>query len=82
MVITTPGLLLPNYQSVFTANDITSFHSDVDWRADHLGIKANYWNMAASDMPWQLSEGVAMGGFGGPTVRAFRSVSFSYCAVL
>ena len=30
-------------------------------------MKAHYWNMAASDMPWQLSEGIAMGGFGGPT---------------
>ena len=48
-------------------NSVTSFRSDVDWRAGHLGIKANYWNMAASDMPWQLSEGIAMGGFGGPT---------------
>lgn len=39
----------------------SSLHSDIDWRADHLGIKANYWNMVASDMPWQLSEGIALG---------------------
>lgn len=30
-------------------------------------METNYWNMASSDMPWQLSEGIAMGGFGGPT---------------
>ena len=39
----------------------SSLHSDIDWRADHLGVEANYWNMAASDMPWQLTEGIAMG---------------------
>lgn len=39
----------------------SSFRSDVNWRADHLGIKANYWNMVASDMPWQLTEGLSLG---------------------
>ena len=39
----------------------SSFRSDVNWREGHLGVKANYWNLAASDMPWQLSEGLAMG---------------------
>ena len=82
MVIITQGLPLPNYQSVFSANDMISFHSDVNWRAGHLGIKANYWNMAASDMPWQLSEGIAMGGFGGPTVCIFRTLSLRFCTVL
>lgn len=39
----------------------SSLHSDMDWRAGHLGVEANYWNLAASDMPWQLTEGIAMG---------------------
>lgn len=39
----------------------SSLHSDIEWRADHLGVEANYWNMVASDMPWQLTEGMAMG---------------------
>lgn len=26
----------------------------------------DYWNMVDSDMPWQLSEGLCMGGLGGP----------------
>ena len=82
MAITTQGLAVPDYQSMFSANDMFSFHSDVNWRAGHLGIKANYWNMAASDMPWQLSEGIAMGGFGGPTVCTFQNLSLPFCSVL
>lgn len=39
----------------------SSFRSDVNWREGHLGVRANYWNLAASDMPWQLTEGLAMG---------------------
>ncbi len=42
----------------------SSFQSDVDWRADHLNLKASYWNMTASDMPWQLSEGITLGSQG------------------
>ena len=38
----------------------SSFQSDVEWRADHLDLRASYWNMAASDMPWQLSEGLTL----------------------
>ena len=41
-----------------------SFHSDLDWRADHLATSSNFWNLVASDMPWQLSEGLAMGSQG------------------
>lgn len=41
-----------------------SLHSDIDWRSDHLGVKPTYWNLVDSDMPWQLSEGLAMGSHG------------------
>ena len=41
-----------------------SLHSDLEWRADHLGIEASYWNLTASDMPWQLTEGMTMSGYG------------------
>lgn len=39
-------------------------HSDIDWRSDHLGVKPTYWNLVDSDMPWQLTEGLAMGSQG------------------
>ncbi|KAL8772056.1 MAG: hypothetical protein Q9209_002722 [Squamulea sp. 1 TL-2023] len=39
----------------------SSLQSDVSWRADHLAMPANYWSLVLSDMPWQLSEGLAMG---------------------
>ncbi|KAL8784546.1 MAG: hypothetical protein Q9213_003894 [Squamulea squamosa] len=39
----------------------SSLQSDVSWRADHLAMPPNYWNLVLSDMPWQLSEGLAMG---------------------
>lgn len=42
----------------------SSFQSDVEWRSGHLDLKASYWNMTASDMPWQLSEGITMGSQG------------------
>lgn len=51
-------------QHIWDGEQKSSFQSDVEWRADHLNLKASYWNMAASDMPWQLSEGIAMGGQG------------------
>ena len=37
-----------------------NLHSDIDWRADHLGMDVTYWNLVDSDMPWQLTEGIAM----------------------
>lgn len=49
-----------------------SLHSDIDWRAGHLGIDANYWNMVDSDMPWQLTEGIAMGNQG--PVEGLRTI--------
>ena len=41
-----------------------SLHHDVDWRADHLATEPTFWNAVQSDMPWQLSEGLAMGAQG------------------
>ena len=37
-----------------------SLQHDMTWRADHLGVKLDYWNLVSSDMPWQLTEGIAM----------------------
>ncbi len=51
-------------ESIWNGDKNASLQSDIDWRADHLGTKVNYWNMVDSDMPWQLSEGLCMGGMG------------------
>lgn len=51
-------------ESIWNDDRNASLQSDIHWRADHLGTKLNYWNMVDSDMPWQLSEGLCMGGMG------------------
>ena len=43
----------------------SSLQSDVEWRIGHLGTNGDYWNLVASDMPWQLTERISM-GFWGP----------------
>lgn len=51
-------------ESTWKADQNASLHSDIDWRADHLAMEPNFWNLVAADMPWQLSEGLAMGTLG------------------
>ncbi|KAL8962656.1 MAG: hypothetical protein Q9193_000974 [Seirophora villosa] len=51
-------------QCTFVNDENPSLQSDIEWRAGHLGVTANYWNLVASDMPWQLDEGLAMGIMG------------------
>ncbi|KAL8812163.1 MAG: hypothetical protein Q9200_001243 [Gallowayella weberi] len=53
-------------QASFKNDENSSLQSDIEWRAKHLAMPANYWNLVSSDMPWQLSEGLAM-GIRGPT---------------
>ncbi|KAL8720978.1 MAG: hypothetical protein Q9225_002260 [Loekoesia sp. 1 TL-2023] len=48
-------------QSSFKNDENSSLQSDIQWRAGHIALAANYWNLVASDMPWQLDEGLAMG---------------------
>ncbi|KAL8739425.1 MAG: hypothetical protein Q9190_007774 [Brigantiaea leucoxantha] len=50
--------------SSFKNDENSSLQSDIEWRSDHLNIPATYWNLVASDMPWQLSEGLSMGSQG------------------
>jgi len=51
-------------ESTWKADQNASLHSDVNWRADHLAMDPTFWNLVDSDMPWQLSEGLAMTGQG------------------
>ena len=51
-------------ESTWRADRNASLHSDVDWRSDHLAMEPSFWNLVNSDMPWQLSEGLAMGSMG------------------
>ncbi|KAL8675232.1 MAG: hypothetical protein Q9168_000352 [Polycauliona sp. 1 TL-2023] len=53
-------------QSSFQNDENSSLQSDISWRANHLAMSANFWNLVSSDMPWQLTEGLAM-GIRGPT---------------
>lgn len=51
-------------ESTWKADQNASLRSDIDWRADHLAMQPTFWNLVDSDMPWQLSEGLAMGSLG------------------
>ncbi|KAL8944271.1 MAG: hypothetical protein Q9216_000566 [Gyalolechia sp. 2 TL-2023] len=48
-------------QISFKNDQNSSLQSDIQWRAGHRAMTAGYWNLVASDMPWQLDEGLAMG---------------------
>ena len=48
-------------QSSFKNDENASLQSDIQWRAGHLGLTPSFWNLVASDMPWQLDEGLSMG---------------------
>ena len=51
-------------ESTWKSDRNASLHHDIDWRADHLAMQPTFWNLVDSDMPWQLSEGIAMGSQG------------------
>ncbi|KAL9603603.1 MAG: hypothetical protein Q9219_001106 [cf. Caloplaca sp. 3 TL-2023] len=48
-------------QASFKNDRNSSLQSDIQWRENHLGLTASYWNLVASDMPWQLDEGLSIG---------------------
>ncbi|PGH03793.1 hypothetical protein AJ79_07269 [Helicocarpus griseus UAMH5409] len=35
-----------------------SLRADLEWRADHLNTDLTFWELVASDMPWQISDGL------------------------
>ena len=51
-------------ESTWKADRNASLHTDIDWRGDHLAMEPSFWNLVDADMPWQLSEGLAMGAMG------------------
>ncbi|KAL9584463.1 MAG: hypothetical protein Q9212_002102 [Teloschistes hypoglaucus] len=48
-------------QCSFKNDENSSLQSDIEWRAGHLDMPPSFWTLVASDMPWQLTEGLAMG---------------------
>ncbi|KAE8864905.1 hypothetical protein PTNB73_05793 [Pyrenophora teres f. teres] len=42
---------------VFVGDKNENLRKDVEWRADYVGKTVNFWELAESDLPWQLSEG-------------------------
>ena len=59
-----PGFDVFLKKHLWDGENNASLHHDLDWRADHLGTDLNYWTLTASDMPWQLTEGLTMAGYG------------------
>ncbi|KAI9856863.1 MAG: hypothetical protein M1824_005237 [Vezdaea acicularis] len=47
--------------TVFKGDKNQDLKSDIEWRADHVNGPMGYWDLAASDMPWQLDEGLGAG---------------------
>lgn len=37
-----------------------SIDKDLEWRAQHLGLERDFWTMNGSDLPMQVSEGLAL----------------------
>ncbi|EEH18517.1 hypothetical protein PABG_07577 [Paracoccidioides brasiliensis Pb03] len=35
-----------------------SLRGDLEWRADHLNTDLTFWELVASDIPWQISDGL------------------------
>lgn len=44
-------------QTVFKGDKNRYLAKDVQWRADHLGLKPTFWETAKPDLPWLLSDG-------------------------
>ncbi|CAF9933208.1 hypothetical protein IMSHALPRED_009091 [Imshaugia aleurites] len=51
-------------ESTWRADRNASLRTDIAWRSDHLAMEPSFWNLVNSDMPWQLTEGLAMGAMG------------------
>lgn len=47
-------------RGVFEGDGNKKLRSDMTWRAEHVGKTLNYWDLASSDIPWQLSEGTSL----------------------
>lgn len=48
-------------QNALDGIDNPDLRSDILWRSKHLGMLPTFWNLAQSDMAWQLSEGFGLG---------------------
>ncbi|KAI9844689.1 MAG: hypothetical protein M1837_005431 [Sclerophora amabilis] len=59
-----PGLSERLDETLFWGTQDINLWNDMKWRCDHVNIDMSYWNIEQSDMPWQLSEGIVLGGDG------------------
>ncbi|KAI9822397.1 MAG: hypothetical protein M1827_000116 [Pycnora praestabilis] len=48
-------------KTTFEGDNNKNLYDDIVWRADHLGTSMRFWDLAESDMSWQLAEGVGLG---------------------
>ncbi|KAF2398200.1 hypothetical protein EJ06DRAFT_127188 [Trichodelitschia bisporula] len=55
----------------------SALRNDIDWRAEHLGVKAGYWDLIKSDIPYELTQTVALqnppGPLDGPAVDGLEN---------
>jgi hypothetical protein len=65
----------PLDRSCFDGDRNKSLRANIEWRGDHLGTGVKFWQVVASDLPWQCSDEVALRQQGPlsvikPTVRS------------
>lgn len=51
-------------QNVLKGIGNENLREDISWRSKHLGVLPTFWNLAQSDMAWQLSEGFGVAWHG------------------
>ena len=51
-------------QCALANNRNSSFERDLEWRKIHLGKGLGYWDTVVTDIPYQMSDGVALPAFG------------------
>jgi hypothetical protein len=59
-------------QRVFDGDKNETLRADVEWRRDFTQMDGGFWESVLSDIPWQLSQGVAI-DMSGPG-RASRTI--------
>ncbi len=50
----------PLDNSCFDGDRNKTLRGDLEWRGEHLGTGVKFWDVVASDLPWQCSDEVAL----------------------
>ena len=72
----------PELDACIVENDKNeTFQQDIAWRSQHLKKELNFWNLVSSDLPTQLSEGIALGDDGPIDVIGGRDLRLDHSAL-